>query len=76
MRRLPSALTIEALSRQNLDMNTAFKSEKPNATGKPHRSAKRAGNPQVELVGVGLTDTLGWGEKDWRMSPNARCLVD
>ena len=27
------------------------------------RSAKRAGKLQAELVGVGLTAKLGWGEK-------------
>ena len=39
-------------------MNTGFLG-KPNARGKPHRSAKHAGNPQAELVGVGLTKQLG-----------------
>ena len=45
--------------------------QKPNATGKPHRSAKRAGNLQAKLVGVGLTDTLGWGKVQWLL----RCQV-
>lgn len=30
-----------------------------NARGKPHRSAKHEGDPQVKLVGVGLTNQLG-----------------
>lgn len=33
--------------------------QKPNARGKPRRSAKHVGHPQVKLVGVGLTDQLG-----------------
>jgi len=49
---------------------------KPNATGKPHRSAKRAGNPQVKLVGVGLTDTLGWGEKEQLVRTSQPCFAD
>jgi hypothetical protein len=40
------------------------------ATGKPHRSAKSAGYLQAELVGVGLPEKLGWGEKDRRVSQN------
>ena len=32
----------------------------PNARGKPHRSAKHVGYQQAELVGVGLTNLLGW----------------
>ena len=36
---------------------------KPNARGKPHRSAKHVGYQQAELVGVGLTNLLGWGAK-------------
>lgn len=32
----------------------------PNARGKPRRSAKHGGHPQAELVGVGLTNWLGW----------------
>ena len=31
---------------------------KPNARGKPHRSAKHGGYQQAELVGVGLTDGM------------------
>ena len=31
-----------------------------NARGKPRRSAKHGGHPQAELVGVGLTNRLGW----------------
>ena len=34
--------------------------EGPNARGKPRRSAKHGGHPQAELVGVGLTNRLGW----------------
>lgn len=32
---------------------------RPNARGKPRRSAKHGGHPQAELVGVGLTNQLG-----------------
>ena len=32
---------------------------RPNARGKPRRSAKHGGHPQAELVGVGLTKWLG-----------------
>jgi hypothetical protein len=39
--------------------------KKPNARGKPHRSAKHGGNLQAKLVGVGLTEKLGWGAK-WK----------
>ena len=49
--------------------------EKPNARGKPHRSAKRAGNLQAELVGVGLTDTLGWGEKQPPVRTSKPCFA-
>lgn len=31
-----------------------------NARGKPRRSAKHGGYPQAKLVGVGLTNRLGW----------------
>ena len=48
--------------------------QKPNARGKPHRSAKRAGYPQAELVGVGLTEKLGWGEKERPTRTNRPCL--
>ena len=34
-----------------------------NARGKPHRSTKCGGYQQAELVGVGLTNLLGWGAK-------------
>jgi len=30
------------------------------ARGKPRRIAKHGGHPQAELVGVGLTNQLGW----------------
>jgi hypothetical protein len=33
---------------------------RPNARGKPRRSAKHGGHPQAQLVGVGLTNRLGW----------------
>ena len=33
--------------------------ERPNAHGKPRRSAQHGGHPQAELVGVGLTKWLG-----------------
>jgi len=36
----------------------------PNARGKPRRSAKRGGDPQAQLVGVGLTAQLGCGAKE------------
>ena len=36
------------------------KYERTNARGKPRRSAKHGGHPQAELVGVGLTNRLGW----------------
>jgi len=48
--------------------------QKPNATGKPHRSAKRAGNLQAELVGVGLTAKLGWGEKKQLLRASKPCI--
>ena len=50
--------------------------QKPNATGKPHRSAKHEGNQQAELVGVGLTEKLGWGEKDHVMRTSQPGLDD
>ena len=37
---------------------------RPNARGKPRRSAKRGGDPQAQLVGVGLTAQLGCGAKE------------
>jgi hypothetical protein len=37
---------------------------RPNARGKPRRSAKHGGHPQAELVGVGLTNWLGWWQED------------
>jgi hypothetical protein len=30
----------------------------------------------VKLVGVGLTDTLGWGEKEQLVRTNQTCIVD
>jgi hypothetical protein len=37
---------------------------RPNASGKPRRSAKRGGHQQLQAVGVGLTNMLGL----WRYS--------
>jgi len=34
--------------------------EPSNARGKPRRSTKCGGHPQAQLVGVGLTNRLGW----------------
>ena len=39
--------------------------KRPNARGKPHRSAKHGGYQQAELVGVGLTKLLGCGA-EWK----------
>ena len=36
---------------------------RPNARGKPRRSAEHEGHPQAELVGVGLTKWLGFAKK-------------
>lgn len=43
----------------------------PNARGKPRQSAKHGGNPQAELVGVGLTNWLGDMCFSWRSYPRA-----
>jgi hypothetical protein len=34
--------------------------KRPNASGKPRRSAKRGGDRQLKAGGVGLTNRLGW----------------
>jgi len=46
-------------------------SVRPNARGKPHRSAKHVGYQQAELVGVGLTNLLGWWQMFGLASPMA-----
>lgn len=59
-------------------------SKRPNARGKPHRSAQHGGNQQAELVGVGLTKQLGCGAK-WKVAEHTtyvprldeqRCAID
>ena len=45
--------------------------KKPNARGKPRRSAKHGGHPQAQLVGVGLTNLLGWWQMFGLASPMA-----
>jgi len=46
---------------------------RPNARGKPRRSAKHGGHPQEELVGVGLTNLLGWWQMFGLASPMLPC---
>src|SRR5690606_13133795 len=53
--------TIETIGRtRKSSRSTMACRQEPNATGKPHRSAKHGGNQQAQLVGVGLTEKLGW----------------
>lgn len=51
---IPTAITIPKIILGMRFLNA------PNARGKPRRSAKHGGHPQAELVGVGLTNLLGW----------------
>ena len=54
---------------RNLDSGSSLMP--PNARGKPRRSAKHGGHPQAELVGVGLTNLLGWCAKWKRVDAEA-----
>lgn len=58
---LPSRVGSLARPPAQLHANlSAATSRSPNARGKPRRSAKRGGDPQAQLVGVGLTAQLGF----------------
>lgn len=51
-------------------MGRSIPSVTANACGKLRWRVKHGGRPQAELVGVGLTNQLGWGEKGQPLRTN------